>query len=214
MRPDEGPGGEMKAKIAALLLSCAMAGSCAETTGPDPDAPVPEEQLQFLRFPPDLAPLVQRQGSFWAVKGQNREIVLRYAPEPGEDEGEEFLEFEVSGNSLLRRPNGTLFQRGDSVLITVAVDPDNRMLFNFEPSGLQFDPAHPAELEITYRRLRGDLNGDGQSDGRDRDIERRIRIWKQERPGQPWRPLGTARFEDAKELEAKITSFTGFCIAT
>lgn len=196
-----------------LAVGCLVLAACESTTEPEV-IQVDENELQFLMFPADLAPLVTREGSFWAVAGDDRSLVLRYAPEPGDDdEGEEFLEFKVPGDGLSRRPDGTRFQEGDSILITVRVDSQNRVLFDFEPSGLTFDPDHPAELEITYRRIGGDLDGDGDEDDDDRDFELNLRIWKQERPGDPWRQLGTLQFEEQKELEADITSFTGFCIA-
>ncbi|MGH7477035.1 MAG: hypothetical protein ACRELD_12145 [Longimicrobiales bacterium] len=194
--------------VAAVLL----APGCGDSTAPEAEA-VPESQLEFVRFPADLQPLVTRQGSVWAVKGESSELVLRYQAEPGEDEGEEFLEFDIPGNALLRRPDGTLFQRGDSVLITVTVDDGGRFLFHFEPSGLVFDPDHAPELEITYRRVGGDLNGDGTVDDDDDDLEDRMSLWRQERPGLPWFRIGTVKFEDLDEVEAEIFSFTGFAIA-
>jgi len=199
----------MRSRWLMVVLLGWMAGCSSD----DPLEPVPETSLEFLRFPPDLAPLVTSSGSFWAVAGENRELVLRYLPEPGDSEGDEFLRFKVSGNALLRRPDGTTFQRGDSVRITVTVDPEDRFLFRFEPSGLRFDPDDPAELRVRYLRVGTDLNGDGVSDARDRNFEARLRIWKQQRAGDPWEPVGTVRFEADKELRADIEDFTGFCIA-
>jgi hypothetical protein len=171
-----------------------------------------EAELRFVRFPADLAALAETSGSFWAVKGENREVTLRYRDSsgPGSDE---FLEFRVPGDALLLRPDGTPFVRGDSVLITVQLGTDRRLLFHFEPSGLRFNPAQPARLRINYRRLGGDLDGDGQVTDDDRALERDARIWQQEQPGEPWFPLGTIKDFDAEELRARITSFTGFVIA-
>lgn len=200
--------------LKVLVLACVVAAACDSATEPE-TVEVDESELQFLRFPADLAPLVTREGSFWAVAGDDRELVLRYAPEPGEEgeEGEEFLRFKVRGDALSRRPDGTRFQQGDSVQITVHVDAQGRFLFDFEPSGLTFDPGHPAELKITYRRVGGDLDGDGDEDEHDRELEVKLKMWKREQPGDPWQQLGTVKFEEQKELEADITSFTGFCIA-
>lgn len=197
-----------------VLLIVAMGVGCDSSTDPG-EIEVDENELQFLRFPADLIPLITREGSFWAVSGDNRELSLRYAPQPGDgdEEGEEFLRFSVPGDALYARPDGTRFQRGDSIRITVRVDPQNRVLFEFEPSGLVFDPDHRPELKITYRRIGDDLNGDGRHDGSDDDLERRLNMWKREQPGDPWHILGSIKLEEAKELEAKISSFTGFCIA-
>jgi hypothetical protein len=196
----------------AVLAGVGALSGCDEATAPEEEG-VPEEELQFLYFPEELAPLATRDTSFWAVAGEDRELVIEYRPlEEGEDP-EEFLEFEVPGEALYQRPDGSLFVRGDSVEIRVQVDPEGRFLFHFSPSGLHFSPDHPARLEIDYVRLNGDLNGDGEVDDEDEEIEQNLRIWKQEAPGEPWFPVGTIQVEDADELEGEITSFTGFAIA-
>jgi hypothetical protein len=51
------------------------------------------------------------------------------------DTGEEFLRFEVPGDGLFRKPDGSAFQTGDSILITVTIDDPSRFLFRFEPLG-------------------------------------------------------------------------------
>ena len=196
-------------KKLALLLT-AVAVSCDAPSGPP--EPRQDTELRFFRFPVDLAVLAQTSGSFWAVKGENRRIELRYLDSSGPGSGE-FLEFEVPGDALLARPDGTAFARGDSVLITVRVSADRRMLFEFEPSGLRFNPSDPARLRIDYRRLNGDVNGDGVVTDADARLEREARIWKREQPGDPWFPLGTIKDLDVDEMRARITSFTGFVIA-
>ncbi|MGH7482589.1 MAG: hypothetical protein ACRELV_10570 [Longimicrobiales bacterium] len=183
-------------------------------TAPPETPPVKlEDELTFVRFPPELLSRIEREGSVWAVRGENRELVLNYLPEAGEEEGEEFLEFDIPGEALLRRPDGAAFAEGDSILITISVATDGRFLFDFQPSGLIFDPDHPAELEVTYRRAEGDLNGDGSVDGEDDELERELSIWKQEAEGQPWIRVGSATFELNDEIEADIFGFTGFCVA-
>lgn len=194
-----------------LLFAAAGLVACDSPTASSLQ-PKQEEELRFARFPADLAPLAQTSGSFWAVKGENREITLRYLDGSGSG-NDRFLEFEVPGDALLQRPDGTPFADGDSVLITVHLGTDRRMLFHFEPSGLRFDPSKPARLRVNYRRLNGDLDGDGQVTDEDFRLERDALIWKQEQPGQPWFPLGTVKDLDAREFRARITSFTGFVIA-
>ncbi len=196
----------------ALLL---VAMGCGEDSTEPVDEGVPEEQLRFLRFPADLATPATMDTSFWAVRGEDRRLVLRYEPEPGQDpaDAEEFLEFRVREKSLHRRPDGSLFQDGDSVRIRVTVDPDGRFLFRFEPSGLDFSATDPAELEIEYVRLGGDLDDDGDVDLEDVEFEQRMRLWKQEAPGEPWFPVGTIKIEELDEIRGEVTSFTGFAIA-
>lgn len=199
------------ARWLCCLLFVSLIAACSDPAGPDE---VDESSLTFLRFDAAALPLVTFEGSFWAVAGRNTELVLRYQPESGQHEGERFLEFKVPGNGLLRRPDGRAFANGDSVQIQVVVDNSGRFLFHFEPAGLQFDPDHPAELRVEYRRADPDLNGDGRVDSEDESFELRLDIWKQERPGLPWNRLGTVRFKDNDEVRAQITGFTGFAVAS
>lgn len=199
-----------------LVLAAALAASCQESAGPlVEEEGVPEAELEFLRFPAALQPLVTRVDSFYAVKGEHRELVLRYQDDDEEedDDGEEFLEFDVPGDALLRRPDGTLFQEGDSVLIRVEVAEDGRFLFDLQPSGLEFDPDHAPRLRITYRALEGDLDDDGDLDEDDEDQEATLELWRQEAPGELWYPVGSIRLDDVDEIDGEIFGFTGFAIA-
>ncbi len=197
--------------LAGFVLLVAP-GCDSEGTGPE-DEGVPEGELTFVRFSASVLARVERQGSFWAVRGENRELVLRYAPERPDEVGKEFLEFEVPGNALLRRPDGTPFEPGDSVLITVQVASGDRFLFEFEPSGLVFDPEHPAEIEVNYEEADHDLNGDGLLNSADDLLELRLRIWRQEQSGDPWFPITSLRIRE-DEIRADIASFTGFALAS
>ncbi|HEX7050143.1 MAG TPA: Ig-like domain-containing protein [Longimicrobiales bacterium] len=193
----------------------AAVGDAADTAQIFVEAEVEESELQFLSFSSSSGstPMGSATTSFWAVRGENRSAEILYGPEAGEAAGEELLTFEVPGNSLLEYPDGTPFDRGDSVQITIHLDAEGRFVFRFEPSGLRFDPEHPAELEIDYRGADLDLDGDGDVDAEDDEAERELYLWKQEREGDPWLRLGTVKLEDLDELEAKIDGFTGFAVA-
>lgn len=180
--------------------------ACSDNSTDVDGGAVPEDRLTFLRFESANAVAV-KQASFWAVKGQDRELEMRYA------DGEDFLEFEIGAQTLLFRPDGRPFQNGDSVQITVTLDAANRFILDFQPSGLVFNPTRPAELEINYRLADDDVDDDGDEDSTDRALELALRIWQQERPGLPWLPLATFRIND-DELEARILSFTGFAMAS
>lgn len=197
--------------LLALVTALAL-GACNQTTGPVEEG-VPEEELQFLEFPDDLLSLVTMDTSFWAVRGRDTTFVLRYKPESGEEQGEEFLAFRVRQDALLERPDGTPFAEGDSIEIRITVDEDGRFLFDFQPSGLTFNPDEPAELRVWYLRLEGDLDGDGDADSDDEELEDNLRLWKQEAPGGLWYPIGTIRVKDTDELRGEIESFTGFAVA-
>src|SRR5262249_20195931 len=148
------------------LLACDQAHSVTNLD----ETPVPEAQLQFLRFSSSNAVPV-RTASFWAVKGQNRKLIMRYAPTSSGSEGDKFLEFEVRNNSLLTRLGGLPLLNGDSILITVALDNSDRFIIHFEPSGLLFNPLDPPRLQINYERADRDIDHNGILDARDRTLE-------------------------------------------
>jgi len=189
------------------VLACDRAATTELETGG-----VAEQQLQFLRFSSSSAVTV-RTASFWAVKGQNRKLIMRYAPARPGDTGDTFLEFEVRNNSLLTRPGGLLLLPGDSILITVALDNSDRFILHFEPSGLLFNPLDPPRLDINYARADHDIEHDGDQDEHDRTLESALRVWKQELAGLPWLPQISVRIDD-DDIEAKILGFTSFAMAS
>lgn len=180
----------------------ASAEGASDTVTVAVEAEASDALLRFIELAATAPPLETYDTSFWAVRGEERELRIRTLGTAGE-QGEHFLDFEVGDESLLRRPDGTAFAVGDSVEIHVTVDPE-RFRFTFEPSGLVFDPEEPASLELRYRH----------ADEDDLEREEEFSMWKQESPGSPWLRIATLRLEDADELEAEITSFTAFALAT
>lgn len=199
--------------ILGALLPTLAAGGCGDATGTgDPLLPdtVDTAQLRFVPLPAGVAAQLPPELRLWAVRGENRRLELDVAVDGGEPE--DFLRFEVDGESLLARPDGTLFAEGDSVEIVVRFD-TRFFLFDFEPSGLRFDPDRPARLDVDYGAARGDLDGSGFADDDDDEFEGRIDLWRQESPGDPWVRTGTLKLEDLDEIRAEITGFTGFVLA-
>ncbi len=188
------------------LLLCGLLLGCSDDPAQPGDDGVPEGELVFMRFASENAVTV-REASFWAKRGEHRRLEIDYA------NGDEFLEFEVRDESLLRRPDGTLFQEGDSILITVTLDPSNRIILDFQPSGLIFNPLEPAQLEINYQQNDPDIDDDGDHDDDDLELEAAMRIWMREQAGLPWLPLATVRI-DEDDLRAGVLSFTGFAMAS
>jgi hypothetical protein len=198
----------MRNRILPLALSLLALGACSDSTGPDRST----DELVFARFNTG-AQVQSSTASFWAVKGQDRRLELRYIPEPGETEGDRFLEFRVRPGSLLLKPGGQPFTSGDSVLITVTADPQKRFIFSFEPSGLTFSPVEPAELRIRYDRASDDLDRDGDTDDDDDLLALKLRIWQQAQPALPWLPVQTLRV-DEEEVRGTIVHFTSFALAS
>lgn len=197
-----------KRLLAAMVI---WVWACTDSAGPPP--PVPTSQLHFVVQDSLAPPLLADSGSFYAKAGEDRLLQLYYQGAAPGDTGEAFLKFEVKSNSLLKRPDGSSFQPGDSILITVSLVDPTRFDFTFGPAGLQFNPAEPAKLHIEYNRSDHDFNEDGHVDGQDDATETKLNIWRREPPDTLWTRIGTAKNEDFDEIEAEIFSFTQYAVA-
>lgn len=212
------PSPRRSARAFACLLLVAGCGESTLLTEPPPPADgLPAASLSFLR-PAGLAqPLITTDTSFVATRGQEIEIRLFYAPEPGSSDpvGARFLELELDEESLLRYPPtghpkaGQLFQDGDTITIRLHVETDT-LLVELEPTGLQFDIAEPAELELRYGNADDDYDEDGESDP---ELEEDIDLWRQEKPGDPWFRVGEIKDADQDRVRARLTSFSRYALA-
>src|SRR5438105_703845 len=166
----------------------AIAFACSDTSSPA-TTPVPASQLHIVAQGASAPPLLTDSVSFYAVWGQDREVRMYYQGAAPGVSGEEMLRFKVPGDGLLRRPNGTAFQPGDSILIVVkAIDPA-KFLFDFQPSGLEFSPDRPAELTLQYHNDDHDYSGDGKVDTTDARIQGQLDVWQRQPPDTLWRRL-------------------------
>ena len=191
-----------------IAAAVAMA-SCTDNTGPG----VPTAQVNIVLQDTLAPPLVATRDSFWAKVSDGREMTLFYQGNSPSDSGEEFMRFEVPGDGLYRKPDGSAFQVGDSILITVTVVDPAKFLFQFEPAGLQFNPAHPAVMKLEYFNSNKDFNDDGVEDSTDAAIETELDMWYQATPTSLWYKIGGVKFEDLDEIEANIRSFSHYALA-
>jgi hypothetical protein len=199
----------MRKTIAALLATL----GCACSDGSGPPTPVPTSRLHFMIQDSTAPPLVADSASFYAKVGADRQVQLFYQGATPSDTGEAFLQFEVKADGLLKRPDGTAFQAGDSILITVSVADPQRFDFTFAPAGLQFNPADPARLHIEYNHSDHDFNEDGLIDAKDSTAENLLSLWRREPPDSLWTQIGSVKNEELDEIEAAILSFTQFAVA-
>ena len=195
--------------VMAMSAALVLLG-CGDNTGP---AGVPDAELTIVRQDTLAPPLLATQASFWAKVGDGREVRLFYQGATPSDTGAEYLRFEVPGDGLYRKPDGSAFLPGDSILITVTVLDPTRFRYQFEPSGLRFSPDHPARLKIKYLECQHDFNGDGVVDAEDVRIEGLLGIWERSGPGALWFRLGAVQFEELDELDVNISSFTEHAVA-
>jgi hypothetical protein len=192
------------AAAAAVLLTL----SCNDSTAPEVR---PTEALNFLRPAPNAPQFADTTVRFIARRGQNSEVRIRYLVAP--DQFEEFVRFRVREDALLAYPDGRPFRDGDEVEITVRVVDFARLIVEFQPSGLKFNPQRPAELTFKYNHTHPDRDRDGDVDNNDAEIETLLAIWRQESPGQPWVKLLSKVEISLDEIEADITGFTGYALA-
>ena len=198
----------------ALILALAVAAialACSDGTGPGQKKN--SDQLTFLQFAATAPPLAQTSVTFWAVKGEDRRGRLYYVTPPNAPDTAEFMTFRVRDESLLRRPDGRLFADRDSIQITITLLDPLTLAVNMQPAGLQFSTREPAELKFDYDESDDDYDDDGDVDDDDSAAERRIAIWRQELPGQPWVRLSSSVELSLHEVEADITSFTSYALA-
>jgi hypothetical protein len=198
--------------VPALAVAlAALTGGCSDSSGPDDDTRPPTE-LNILRVAETSPPLFNPEESFWAVRGEDREVRIFFQDDVGQA-GEEYLRLRIDAPSLLAYPDGTPFGLDDSVLVTVRVVDPQQLLFELEPSGLRFSPLVPAELKIHYDHADDDLDDDGDVDGEDDALELILAIWRQESPGLPFVKLGSVLVDDLEEIEAELEGFSRYALA-
>jgi len=200
----------MRRLISALAI-LASAAACSNSNGPM--STPPRATLNVVVQDSTYKPILSAQGTFYAKVGEHREVRLVYQGSTPADSGAEFLRFEVPTNGLYRRPDGTSFGPGDSILITVTVVDAKKFLFDFQPSGLQFNPSDPARLKVEYHYADPDFNGDGTIDSTDAAIEAMLELWRREPPDTLWNQTAAVRSLALEEFDADIFSFSQYAVA-
>jgi hypothetical protein len=198
--------GALAVLVAGVLLGC----SAAESTGPE-ERPI--NGLHLLTVTASAPTLVATVSSFYAVRGRNAGIDLWYHATLGSRDSTKFLEFRLDNTSLDRRPDGTAFADGDSVLITLTVTDPKHLIVDFQPSGLRFTASNPGRLKMFFGQCGDDLDGNGTVDGNDDAIQNQLSIWRQESLLAPWIKVSSAVVKSSKEIDADISGFTGYAAA-
>jgi hypothetical protein len=188
--------------VSVSFAVLALGGCGDDTSNVDEPVIVPESELEFVPQSSTAPPLETTDTSFWAVKGADSELEIRYAGQGGPGTGQRFLEFKLEEETLWRYPDGTLFQDGDSIEIFVTVDSD-LFLVDLEPSGLRFNADEPAVLEFEYELADDDFLV------RESEFE----AWRQELVGEPWMMIESVKIEDFDEIEIRLLGFTRYAMA-
>ena len=205
----------MKRVCVLLGIAAAVAACSSSTDSGQPSRPPTE--LSYLQLMPTAPALCSDSIGFWAYKGVTVEGALMFpeAGEPVDCSGgtEDFVRLGIDAQSLRADPNGVPFQPGDSVFVSLVWVGGDTIMVQLEPTGLEFDPAHPAVLKIEYGEAGDDLNDDGAITAADTTIEQEIGIWRQERLGDPFVKIGSTKLEVENEIEAELNGFSRYAIA-
>lgn len=188
--------------------------ACSSSSAPKASAVKSSAQIHVTLESGTAKPLLAKQASFWPKVGVDRAVRLFYQGATAVDTGQLLLEFEVPPDGLYKRPDGTAFQPGDSILITVTVVDTTRFLFDFQPAGLQFNPANPARLKVEFANANHDFNSDGVIDARDFAIEAdSLGVWRRDPPDTLWYRQYAIKFGLPEEFDTDVLGFSQYAVA-
>lgn len=182
----------MRPRALIPLALTLLAAACSDQVGPSlaasasnaPKGP-PGSSIPILQQSATAPALATYRVAFWAYVGQPSLVTVRYQPTAGQLVGDPFLRFEIPRNSLVAGGSGLALRRGDSVAMTLTIDP-NSFSVDFQPSGVVFSPNAPARLALWYGNANLDLNGNGVLDGNDRALVDQLAFWYQLAPSASW----------------------------
>jgi hypothetical protein len=225
----------VRSSLITLALAVALfAAGCSDVVGSHP-TPVGQQALtvapHILRWPGTFPPqfsavgapagrgnggvvritglsLDQYSGSFWAVRGEQRRVQINYLSSTG-DTSSPFLQLTIA--DPVYAPGRGDLAPGDSVLVTVSIDPD-LIKVSLEPTGLLF--GDPAQLQISYGGADGDLNGDGVVDSTDSYIESQLLgLWYREGSDSAWTPIPAVQSLADKSFTSALPHFSEYAVS-
>jgi hypothetical protein len=194
------------------VVALAAAAGCDGFLSPEPAPGVENGSLTVVRVAPDAPTLDQTEITFWMVRGEQREVEIRYLLVNGYNG--KCLRLVIPAEAPLRDAEGRNIAPGDSVQVTVRVLDPELFLFELEPAGLLLNPAHPARLEIRYRWMSLDVNGDGRVDAKDDLLAGSFRLWAQNPETLRWSSVPSTRLSNIQEIHAPISVFTRYALAS
>lgn len=152
--------------------------------------------------------LAQYTATFWAVRGQRRSLQINYLSATG-DTSSPFLLLAITDPAYA--PGQGNLALGDSVLVSVTVDPTN-IKVSLQPTGLLF--GDPAQMQISYAGAGGDLNGDGVVDSIDAYIESNLLGMRyRESVDSAWVPIPATQSLSAKSFGSALPHFSEYAVS-
>ena len=219
----------MLVRRSLVPLGLLLAAACSDRIGPPPAA-----GPHFLRWAGGSAPQFSAVGAqaggvgdgallaalsgglsldrftaaFWAVRGQQRSVQINYLSFTV-DTSSQFLRLTTVDPAYV--PGLGDLAPGDSVLLTVTVDPLN-IKVSLEPTGLLF--GDPAQLQISYGGAGGDLNGDGVVDSTDAVIESQLLgMWYREGANSTWTQIPAVHSLSDKSFTSALPHFSEYAVS-
>lgn len=193
----------------ALIVLATCSGSGDPTTAPETRT---ADQLNIVWLGEGHPGFYATSVSFWAREGQDTEGSLYFKDDNGQ-RGEEYARLLIREGSLKAYPDGRPFGAQDSVLVTMRVADDTKIIIELLPSGLQFNAGNPAVLRLEYDHDDPDLNHDGQVNGTDQALQSQLAAWVQEALNLPFVKAASINSESIQEIEATLLGFSRLAVA-
>jgi hypothetical protein len=138
-------------------------------------------------------------------------VRINYLDEAGGDIEGPYVSLTVT--EPIQRPDGSLITVGDSVLITVAVDPAD-LRIQLEPSGLLFGANSPTELRMWYTGASDDFDNDGVVTSEDGFIQKNLLTMAWTEGGDdPWGVVFAEHSLSDERFTAHLAHFSNYAIA-
>jgi len=142
------------------------------------------------------------------VRGEARSVQINYLSSTG-DTSFPFLTLTITDPVFV--PGQGDLAPGDSVLVTVTIDP-NDIKVSLEPTGTLF--GEPAQLRMSYGGAGGDLNGDGVVDGLDAGIETQLLgLWYREGEESTWARIPASQVVADKSFISALLHFSEYAVS-
>ncbi len=138
-----------------------------------------------LRQSPTAPPLETYQVSFVAWRRKSSTVTVNYQAVDGQDVGQPFLTLYIPKRGLVAGAGGVPLARGDSVIITITIDPVDFSV-DLQPSGVLFSNNAPASLTLWYENADPDFDGDGVVDSTDDALRQQLTFYYQSTGSSTW----------------------------
>jgi hypothetical protein len=171
-------------RVRTSIALALLAAACTDAVGPRPTVQPPlaesvaSRSIPLLRQGKTAPALATYQVAVWAYVGRASTVTVSYLPARGQTVGDTFLRFAIPRNGLVAGANGAALKSGDSILVTLTIDPTS-FLVDFQPAGVLFSKTSAATLSFWYGRANPDLNGDGIVNAADQALIQQLAIWYQ-----------------------------------